>query len=260
MGGIQPFGHPLDPLSATEIATAAATVRAHPQFAELSPDTRFITMELSEPDKASVVAWSAGGSRPPRVAEVVMLDRGSEAAVEVTVSLDPAAVTGWRVRTDIQPMAVISELMEAEELVRLHPDFQAAMAKRGITDFETVQVDAWPAGHFGDEGEDGIRLGRAVAFVRPQPGDSEWAHPVDGVIALVDLNKREVLRVDDHGVVPIPPESGNFDVKPVRRCATTSSRWRSPSRRAPGSPSRGGSCAGSAGRCTSVSPPARAWC
>ncbi len=141
-----------------------------------------------------------------------MLDRGSEASVEVTVSLDPAAVTGWRVRTDIQPMAVVSELMEAEELVRLHPDFQAAMAKRGITDFETVQVDAWPAGHFGDEGEDGIRLGRAVAFVRPQPGDSEWAHPVDGVIALVDLNKLEVLRVDDHGVVPIPPESGNFDV------------------------------------------------
>ena len=43
------------------------------------------------------------------------------------------------------------------------------------------------------------------------PGDSEWAHPVDGVIALIDLNKLEVLRVDDHGVVPIPPESGNFD-------------------------------------------------
>jgi len=26
-----------------------------------------------------------------------------------------------------------------------------------------------------------------------------------------DLNKLEVLRVDDHGVVPIPPESGNFN-------------------------------------------------
>ena len=131
MEGIQPFGHPLDPLSAAEIAATAATVRAHPQFADLSPDTRFITMELAEPDKSAVAAWSAGGSRPPRVAEVVMLDRGSEASVEVTVSLDQAAVTGWRVRTDIQPMAVISELMEAEELVRLHPDFQAAMASAG---------------------------------------------------------------------------------------------------------------------------------
>ena len=95
--------------------------------------------------------------------------------------------------------------------MRLHPEFQAAMAKRGITDFATVQVDAWPAGHFGAPRS---RIGgwpAAVAFVRPQPGDSEWAHPVDGVIALVDLNTLEVLRVDDHGVVPIPPESGNFD-------------------------------------------------
>ncbi len=49
----------------------------------------------------------------------------------------------------MQPMAVIAELMAAEELVRVHPEFQAALARRGITDFEAVQVDAWPAGHFG---------------------------------------------------------------------------------------------------------------
>ena len=32
----------------------------------------------------------------------------------------------------------------------------------------------------------------------------------DGVVAVVDLNKMEVLRVEDHGVVPLPPESGNW--------------------------------------------------
>ena len=31
------------------------------------------------------------------------------------------------------------------------------------------------------------------------------------MIALFDLNRLEILRIDDHGVVPIPPESGNFD-------------------------------------------------
>ena len=96
--------------------------------------------------------------------------------------------------------------------MRADPRFQAAMALRGITDFAAIQVDAWPAGHFGPAEETGQRLCRAVAFIKPSPGDSEWAHPVDGVIALVDLNKLEVLRVDDHGVVPIPPESGNYDV------------------------------------------------
>ena len=39
--------------------------------------------------------------------------------------------------------------MEAEELVRADPEFRAAMARRGITDFDAIQVDAWPAGHFG---------------------------------------------------------------------------------------------------------------
>jgi primary-amine oxidase len=203
--------HPLDPLAASEIAAVSRILRDCEHFGSLSQGSRFITIALAEPPKQAVLEWAEGGSPPPRAAEVVMLDRGAQETVEALVSLDDAAVASWRRRGDIQPMAVVSELMEAEELVRLDPGFQAAMARRGVTDFDTVQVDAWPAGHFGPDEETGQRLCRAVAFIKPNPGDSEWAHPVDGVIALVDLNTLQVLRVDDHGVVPIPPESGNFD-------------------------------------------------
>jgi primary-amine oxidase len=207
-----PRVHPLDPLTATEVATVTSAVRRHAGFAALSERTRFVTITLLEPPKDAMLAWAAGGAAPRREAEVVLLDRGAESTIEAVVSLDSPAVTAWRERTDIQPMTVVSELMEAEELVRLDPEFQAAMARRGITDFDTVQVDAWPAGHFGPAEETGQRLGRGVAFIKPRPGDNEWAHPVDGVIALFDLNRLEILRIDDHGVVPIPPESGNFDV------------------------------------------------
>ncbi len=131
MGGTQLQRHPLDPLSAPEIEAVATAVRAHSEFSTLSADTRFITMELAEPDKAELRAWSDGGRRPPRVAEVVMLDRGSEASVEATVSLDAGTVTGWRIRTDIQPMVVVGELMEAEDLVRDDPRFQAAWPNAG---------------------------------------------------------------------------------------------------------------------------------
>ena len=158
-----------------------------------------------------MLEWEAGGPRPAREAEVVLLDRGRAETIEAVVSLDDGAVIGWNVRTDVQPMAVVAELMEAEELLRLHPEFQAALARRGVTDPEQIQVDAWPAGHFGRDEESERRLARGVAFVKPKPGDNEWAHPVDGVIALVDLNTLEVLRVEDHGVVPVPEESGNFD-------------------------------------------------
>jgi primary-amine oxidase len=215
MGGTQARAdlHPLDPLDAGEVAAVAAIVREGYEGDLPGPDSRFVTIALAEPAKPLVAAWLDGGDAPERLAEVVVLDRSSSDSIEVGVSLDRQAVTSWRRRCDIHPMAVVSELMEAEEAVRLHPEFQAAMTRRGVTDFDTVQVDAWPAGHFGPEDETGQRLCRAVAFVRPHPGDNEWAHPVDGLIALVDLHTLEVLRVDDHGVVPIPPESGNFDAE-----------------------------------------------
>ncbi len=204
--------HPLDPLSPGEVADCTRIIRDQSRFEALSGDVRFITISLAEPDKHALQAWVDGAPAPERRAELVILDRAAQRTVEALVSLDGQSVERWQVRDDIQPMAVVSELMEAEELVRLHPEFQAALGRRGVTDFDTVQVDAWPAGHFGPQDETGQRLCRAVAFIRPHPGDSEWAHPVDGLIALVDLNTLEVLRVDDHGVVPIPAESGNFDV------------------------------------------------
>jgi primary-amine oxidase len=214
MDGTQhaPAAHPLDPLTASEVAAVAAAVRASDAFRGQSERCRFITVALQEPAKDAVLAWEAGGgARPPREAEVVLLDRGRAETVEAVVSLGDGSVISWRTRTDVQPMAVVSELMEAEELLRLHPEFQAALARRGVTDPDQIQVDAWPAGHFGRAEESERRLARGVAFVKPEPGDNEWAHPVDGVIALVDLNTLEVLRVEDHGVVPVPEESGNFD-------------------------------------------------
>ncbi|MFL6041934.1 MAG: primary-amine oxidase, partial [Gaiellales bacterium] len=205
--------HPLDPLSAEEVAAASAAVRASERHQAQSDRCRFVTVDLAEPHKDAVLSFEASGRRPPRRAELVILDRGRAETVEAVVSLDEGSVVEWRVRDDVQPMAVVSELMEAEELLRLHPEFQAVLARRGVSDPEQIQVDAWPAGHFGAAEESERRLARCVAFVKPAPGDNEWAHPVDGVIGVVDLNTLEVLRIEDHGVVPVPEESGNFDVE-----------------------------------------------
>jgi primary-amine oxidase len=204
--------HPLDPLSADEVTAVATAVASSDGYAAQSERCRFVTIDLAEPHKDALLAWEQGGETPPREAEVVLLDRGRAETVEAVVSLDSGVVSRWHVRDDVQPMAVVSELMEAEELLRLHPEFQAVLARRGVTDPDQIQVDAWPAGHFGQAEESERRLARCVAFVKPAAGDNEWAHPVDGVIALVDLNTLEVLRIEDHGVVPVPAESGNFDV------------------------------------------------
>ena len=207
----------LDPLTADEISAVTSTVRAAPQFASLSGRTRFITITLREPHKDGGACPARRRTLPsvPREADVVLLDQGDGMTHEVVVSVADETIVEWRARDGVQPLATVAELGEAEELVRLDPRFQAALKLRGVTDFEKIQVDAWPAGNFGYDDEVGLRLARCLAFVRDRPGDNEWAHPVDGLIALVDLNRLEVLRVDDHGVVPVPPEPGNFDPESV---------------------------------------------
>jgi primary-amine oxidase len=208
--------HPLDPLTAGEIAATTAAIRASERYASLPGRVRFITIELREPDKEAVLAWTAeGGAPPPRDAFTVLLAQGDGSTHEVITSLESGEVTSWTRLEGVQPLAAVGELTLAEDLVRRDPAFQAALAKRGIADFEAIQIDAWPGGNYGRPEEQDVRLARCIAFVKPRPGDSEWAHPVDGLIALVDLNTLRLLRIDDHGVVPVPPEPGNFDAQSV---------------------------------------------
>src|SRR4029078_12463906 len=104
------------------------------------------------------------------------------------------------------------EFSECEEAVKRSPLFREALQKRGIGDVNLVMVEPWSAGNYGVEVKEdlGKRLLRALCFVRSEATDNGYARPLDGVIAVVDLNKMEVLRVEDYGVVPLPPERGNW--------------------------------------------------
>lgn len=51
---------------------------------------------------------------------------------------------------------------------------------------------------------------RALCWVRSSPNDNGYARPIEGVVPVVDLNKMEVITVEDYGVVPLPPQSGNY--------------------------------------------------
>ncbi|HEY2428652.1 MAG TPA: primary-amine oxidase, partial [Acidimicrobiales bacterium] len=92
----------------------------------------------------------------------------------------------------------------------------AAMAERGITDIERVQIDPWPAGNFDLPGEEGRRLARCVCYLRDDPADNGYAHPVEGLVAVVDLATDEVIDVVDSGVVPVPTGSGRYGEGPYR--------------------------------------------
>ncbi|MHB8695991.1 MAG: primary-amine oxidase, partial [Solirubrobacteraceae bacterium] len=202
--GAGPAGrHPLEPLSPEEIVQAVAILRGEQPLADT---VRFSTVELLEPPKEEMLAWPEG--RPvERQAFLIVMDRADGAVHEAVVSLDSETVVEWRFLPGVQPRIMAEEFVECEEMLKRHPEFLAALAKRGITDPEMLMIDPWSAG-----GELGVetRLSRALTWVRSEPGDNGYARPVEGLIAFVDLNKMELVRIEDHGITPLPPEAGNY--------------------------------------------------
>ena len=79
-------------------------------------------------------------------------------------------------------------------------------------------VDIWSAGNFGTADTEG-RVAKGLSWYRNGPTDNGYARPIEGLVALVDLNAMRVLRVDDHGRVPLATDDGNYgpsDVAPLR--------------------------------------------
>ncbi len=202
----QSLSHPLDPLTSDEIIEASRILSAHRQ---LGPRVRFETIVLKEAAKELVLNFHQGDSIP-RQAFLVVLDNEDGATYEAVVSLDEGKVISWEHIPGVQPRIMFNEFFECEAAVKADPDFQAALKKRGITDPDLIMVDPWSAGYHGYPEEEGRRLALTRNFLRSSPNDNGYARPIEGLSALVDLNKMEVMRVDDYGVVPLPPNDGNY--------------------------------------------------
>ncbi|QEH33802.1 Copper methylamine oxidase precursor [Aquisphaera giovannonii] len=201
--------HPLDPLTPDEIRLAVATIRKEKSLGE---GVRFASVLLDEPAKG-LLAEAARGKDIPRVALIVLLDRATGRGYEATVDLTARRVRRFEaLPPGVQPPILMEEFSECEEAAKKSPAFREAMRKRGIDDVSLVMVDAWSAGHYGNEPEEdrGRRLVRALSWARTDVLDNGYAHPIEGVLTVIDLNRKEVVRVEDHGVVPVPKSAANW--------------------------------------------------
>ena len=198
--------HPLDPLSADELLQAVSILR---RDRDIGARVRFETVTLREPAKSDVLAYD--GSRAlPREAFICVLDNDTRRTYEAVVSLSGDCVVSYEHIPGVQPKIMLDEFYECEAAVKRDPAFRQALARRGITDIDLVMVDPWSAGNYGIDGEDGMRLSYALCWLRASANDNGYARPIEGVVPVVDLNDMKVLRVIDHGVVPLPPNDGNY--------------------------------------------------
>jgi primary-amine oxidase len=194
--------HPLSPLSVAEVDEAVALVRA---IDGVSAHLQFVSVEAREPDKADYLAWrDANGSRPEREAFVVFLDADARRGVEAVVSLDHhRMVRHSMLAADVQPAVHIEEFIRAGEAVLRDPGYIAALAARGITDTSRVHIEAWAAGSFEPRGG---RYARAIAWLTEDAeADNQYARPLYGLVAAVDLHTMQVVRIDDHAPGTPPP-------------------------------------------------------
>ena len=149
----------------------------------------------------------------PREARMVLLDRATGTGYEAVVDLSARSVRRFEALPQgVQPPIMMDEFGECEEAAKKSPEFREALKRRGVEDMSLVMVDAWSAGHYGNEpAEDrGKRLVRALTWVKSDAKDNGYAHPIEGLITVIDLNRKEVVRIEDLGVVPVPARAGNW--------------------------------------------------
>jgi len=155
---------------------------------------------------------------------------------------------------------MIEEVMKLDDIVKSDPAAVAALARHGVHDLELLQVDPWSTGTLPIDGvSPGRRVIRASAYLREFAEDNGYAHPVGNLVFAIDCNEGSVVAIDDGPPIPLPPESGNYDVGSVARSARTCAPWRSLRARARRSRSPETSSTGSGGACRRTSTPSRAW-
>ena len=215
--------HPLDPLTPAELQAVVDIVRA---AKSLDHRHLFVTVQLDEPSKAAVTAWSDGDALD-RVARVVVWNQQTATISEGTVSVT-GEVRTWRDVPGAKAPALIPQAIAAIEATKADPRIREGLAKRGITDLSNLHVEPWPYGSKRPAAlDDGRRLAWTPLFHRTSPDDNAYAHPIHGLHAVVDMDTGEVIDVEDHGVREVPMEAAHFrqsqlaDPRPVRALEIT---------------------------------------
>ncbi|MDZ4871119.1 MAG: Copper methylamine oxidase [Chroococcidiopsis cubana SAG 39.79] len=215
--------HPLDSLTAQEITAAVALIKQKMPQQEI----HFPIVALNEPDKTEVLNFKPGQPFKREVFAVVY-DRSQNKTYEAVVTLKPktkakaAVLSSWQEIPGVQPAIMEPEYEIAAAVTKADPRWQAAMRKRGITDFKQVVVEGWAVGLVTEaEKSSGARLCRTLSYFK---GDrwNYYGTPIEGVVATVDLNAKKLASFSDTGVVALSKENWDYDrrsLSPLRTAA-----------------------------------------
>jgi primary-amine oxidase len=191
------IAHPLDALSGEEITTAVAALQ---NAGDSDAVTKFALIGLDEPDKQAVLSWQPG-QIIARSAFVVA--RRDHTVFEGAVNLGNRQVEYWRAVPNVQSGIVVSEWQIAQQITVSDPGWQAAMRRRGYDpSHRALFCSPLSAGYFAVPEDEGRRLLDVTCFDTAGTRNV-WSRPIEGLVAVVDLDALRVVRLIDTGRAPV---------------------------------------------------------
>jgi primary-amine oxidase len=184
-------------------------IKASEQFKQ---NLRFTSISLREPKKSEVwnFVYTGKAVSEPREAEVVVLD--GKHVIEAVVDLPTRKLLSWQPIKDAHGMVLLDDFATVQSVIEASPEYAQALAKRGVKDVKKVVATPLTVGFF--DGKDGLkqdqRLLKVVSYLDVGDGNY-WAHPIENLVAIIDLDSKRILKIEDAGVIPVPLKPTPYD-------------------------------------------------
>ncbi len=193
--------HPLDPLSAEEMAIVRNVVTSSRRF---SRETEVAWIQLHEPPKRLVEAFHPEDPFP-RKADVAAIDYAAGKSFAVVVDVKAARIDGMTELTRSQPGLTARDIERARKIVSEDPRVRQALVRHGVDvgdGMEAVRALYMATGT--DPEVEGLR-GRLVRvmFAADQDATNNYGPVLDGVMVLVDVYAGRVVSLYDRPSAPV---------------------------------------------------------
>jgi primary-amine oxidase len=166
-------------------------------------------VQLHEPSKEIINNWK--NSDPvERVAKVTLWNNVTSTVIEGVITVEGKKISFTEIPGAKSPI-LSTESEKAIKAAKADKRIIAALKDRGVEDINQVHMETWPIGaQIPKELDDGRRLIWTPMWQRPTEFANLYAHPINGLHAIVDLDSGEVVSVENTEIIPIPQTPGPY--------------------------------------------------
>jgi primary-amine oxidase len=200
------FSHPLDPLSSQELRDVVEHAR---NVWKLDHRHLFAMVQLHEPSKEVINNWK--NSTPvERAAKITLWNSATSTVIEAVITVEGKEISFTEIPGAKAPI-LSTESEKAIKAAKADKRIIAALKDRGIENLNQVHMETWPIGaQIPKDLDDGRRLIWTPMWQRPTEFANLYAHPINGLHAIVDLDSGEVVFVENTEIIPIPQTPGPY--------------------------------------------------